>query len=55
MGKTQTRFDKYNKKCKMYSLRFVMGKDDKYIDFMKNCPNRMEFIRNAIDQTLAES
>lgn len=55
MEKTQTRFDRYNKKCKFYSLRFIEGKDEKYIDFMKNCPNRMEFIRKAIDQALSES
>ena len=55
MEKTQTRFDRYNKKCKMYSLRFIMGKDDKYINFMKVCPNRMEFIRDAIDKALEES
>lgn len=53
--KTQTRFDRYNKKCKMFSIRFILGKDDKYIAFMKECPNRMEFIREAIDKAIAES
>ena len=52
MEKTKTRFDTYNKKCTFFSIRMRTGKDDKYIEFLKNCPNRMEFIRNAIDQAL---
>lgn len=55
MKKTETRFDKYNKRCKMFSMRFILGKDDKYIAFMKECPNRMAFIRDAIDKALSES
>lgn len=55
MEKTQTRFDTYNKKCKFFSIRFRKDSDEKYIEFMKNCPNRMQFIRDAIDQALKES
>jgi len=55
MEKTETRFDRYNKKSKFYSIRFIEGKDDKYIAFFKDCPNRMKFIRDAIDKALMES
>jgi hypothetical protein len=55
MKKTETRFDTYNKKCKFFSIRMREGKDDKYIEFLKNCPNRMGFIRDAIDKALSES
>lgn len=55
MTKTQTRFDTYNKKCKFFSLRFREETDGKYIDFMRNCPNKMQFIRDAIDKALQDS
>ena len=48
----ESRYKKYNKKCKLFSLRFTKGKDDRYIDFLQNCPNRMAFIRQAIDIAL---
>ena len=55
MEKTKTRFDTYNKKCKFFSLRFREESDEKYISFLKNCPNKMQFIRDAIDKALSES
>ena len=55
MEKKQTRFDTYNRKCKFFSIRMRLGKDDKYIEFLKECPDRMAFIRDAIDKALAES
>lgn len=48
------RFNRYNGKCKFFNFRFRQGKDEKYIEFLKNCPNRTEFIRKAIDAELAE-
>jgi len=50
----EEKFTKYNKKCRFFSLRFRKDKDDKYIEFLENCPNRIEFIRNAIDAELAK-
>ena len=46
------RFKKYNQKCKSYYLKFRRGKDDKYIEFLENCPNKTEFIRKAIEKAL---
>lgn len=50
------RFEKYNKKCKFFTFRFRKDKeeDSKYIDFLENCPNRMKFIRDAIDKAINE-
>ena len=44
------RFKKYDEKCMFFRFRFRKGKDDKYINFLKSCPNKMEFLRQAIDQ-----
>ena len=49
----QKKFDTYNKKCKFFCLRFRSGKDDKYIKFLQDHPNKVEFIRQAIDRELA--
>lgn len=46
------KFKKYDKKCVFFRLRFRQGKDDKYIEFLRKCPNKMEFIRQAIEQEL---
>jgi hypothetical protein len=48
------RFGRYNKKCTFFSFRFRKDKDEKYIEFLKNCPNKQEFIRRSIDQELAK-
>lgn len=48
----EKRYKTYNQKCKCFALRFRTGKDDKYINFLKECPNRTEFIRRAIDREL---
>lgn len=50
----EDKFKKYNKKCKFFCFRFRKEKDEKYIEFLDNCPNRMEFIRKAIDAELAK-
>ena len=50
----ENRYKKYNKKCKLFSMRFTRGKDDKYIEFLEGCPNRMAFIRQAIDTALKQ-
>lgn len=47
------KFQKYNLKCVFFNFRFRKDKDEKYIEFLKNCPNKMEFIRNAIDKEMA--
>ena len=44
------RFERYAKKCRLFKIRFRKGKDDKYIEFLENCPNKTEFIRQAIEQ-----
>lgn len=46
------KFKKYNEKCIFFNLRFRKDKDQKYIDFLKTCPNRVDFIRKAIDREL---
>lgn len=51
--KTETKFNRYDKKCKMFCLRLRKEKDQKYIDFLDNCTNRSEFIRRAIDRELS--
>ena len=43
------RYSKYNEKCKCYHFRFRKGKDDEYIRFMDNCPNKVETLRKMID------
>ena len=45
---------RYNKKCKFFNFRFRKDKDEKYIRFLDECPNKMEFIREAIDAKLSE-
>lgn len=50
----EDKFKKYNKKCKMFCLRFRKEKDEKYINFLNNCPNRADFIRQAIDRELSK-
>ena len=49
----EERFKRYNKKCEFFGFRFRKEKDDKYIQFLKECPNKSEFIRKAIDRELA--
>ena len=46
------KFKKYNSKCVFIGIRLRKEKDEKYIKFLKECPNRTEFIRRAIDQEL---
>ena len=48
------RFQKYNSKCTFFGIRLRKDKDDKYIKFLNECPNRAEFIRRAIDQELSK-
>lgn len=50
----ETKFTRYNEKCKVYCLRLRKEKDDKYIKFLESCPNRSEFIRKAIDMMVSE-
>ena len=50
----ETKFTRYNKKCKFFNFRFRKEQDEKYIDFLDNCPNKMDFIRKAIDAELAK-
>ena len=50
---SDTKFTRYNKKCKFFSFRFRRGKDDQYIEFLETCPNKAEFIRKAIDAEIA--
>lgn len=51
---TETKYKRYDKKCKLFCLRLRKEKDEKYIDFLESCPNRAEFIRKAIDRELTE-
>lgn len=46
------RYDRYNKKCKFVSFRLRKGIDDEYIDFLNNCKNKTEFLREAIKKEL---
>lgn len=48
------RFKKYNSKCRFFNFRFRKDKDTKYIDFLDSCPNKMDFIRKAIDMELSK-
>lgn len=50
----ENKFKRYNRKCTLFCLRLRNEKDEKYINFLNNCPNRAEFIRDAIDKALAE-
>lgn len=43
---------KYAGNYKQVKVCFRKGKDDKYIEFLNNIPNKTEFIRKAIDQAL---
>lgn len=55
MKKERTRFDNYNAKCRLFCIKFRKGKDDDYIKFLEDCPNKMEFVRQAIDRALSET
>lgn len=46
----EDRKKKYAAKLLQFKFCLRKGKDDKYIEFLKKCPNRTEFIRQAIDQ-----
>ena len=46
------KFKRYNEKCIFFNLRLRKDKDQKYIDFLKKCPNRVDFIRKAIDREI---
>lgn len=46
------KYNRYNEKCKMYSLKFRKDKDERYIEYLDKVPNRVEFIRQAIDREL---
>lgn len=46
------KFERYNTKCKFFNLRLRKGKDDKYIKFLEECPNKVEFLRKAIDKEM---
>lgn len=50
----ETKFTRYNKKCKFFCFRFRKEADEKYIEFLDKCPNRMDFIRKAIDAELTK-
>ena len=50
----KSRYDTYNKKCRFFCIRFRKEEDRKYIDFLDSCPNRVEFIRQAIDKAVQE-
>lgn len=44
---------KYAAKLQQFKISLRKGKDDKYIEFLKDCPNKTEFIRQAIDSCIA--
>lgn len=46
------KYARYDAKCRQFKVKLRKGKDDKYIEFLSKCPNKTEFIRNAIDQAL---
>lgn len=46
------RYERYAKKCRLFKIRFRKGKDDKYINFLEQCPNKTDFMRQAIEQAL---
>ena len=48
------KYDKYNQKCSFFCIRLRKEKDDKYIKFLNDCPNRADLIRRAIDQELTK-
>ena len=50
----ETKFTRYNKKCKFFNFRLRKEQDEKYIDFLEKCPNKADFIRRAIDAELAK-
>ena len=50
----ETKFTRYNSKCKFFNFRLRKEKDEKYIEFLENCPNKADFIRRAIDAELAK-
>lgn len=49
----EERFKRYNQKCTFFAFRFRKEKDDKYIKFLKECPDKMAFLRSAIDRELS--
>ena len=46
------KYKKYGAKCKAFCIRFRKDKDQHYIDFLNSCPNKADFIRQAIDKEL---
>ena len=46
------KYKRYSDKCAFFCIRFRKDKEKKYIDFLKSCPNKTEFIRKAIDAEL---
>lgn len=46
------RYKTYNKKCKLFCFRFRREQDGKYIKFLDDCPNKIAFIKKAIDREL---
>ena len=51
----EKKYKAYNEKCKMICFRFRKEKDNKYIQFLKDCPNKTQFLRDAIDRELSRS
>lgn len=45
----EDRKKRYAKKLVQIKVSLIKGKDDKYIEFLKSCPNKTEFIRQAIE------
>ena len=50
MNRYKERSARYAAKCQQFKFCLRKGKDDKYIEFLNSCPNKTEFIRQAIDQ-----
>lgn len=48
----ERRYSEYNKKCQMICFRLRKDKDDKYLEFLRNCPNKTQFLKDAIDRAL---
>jgi len=48
----ETKYERYNKKCKIFCIKFRKDKDEKYINFLNSCPNKVDFIRKAIDEEI---
>lgn len=48
----EKKYSAYNQKCKLICFRFRKDKDSKYLEFLKNCPNKTQFLKDAIDREL---